>query len=59
MNRTLSLKREALAVLSAEDLSGVAGAALPTSPLDYCLDSRFVCFSADPPNSQCFCPTEV
>lgn len=59
MNRTLSLKREALTALSAEDLAGVAGAALPTGRLDYCVDSWLVCFSADPPNSQCFCPTEV
>lgn len=59
MHRTLSLTREALTELSAEDLSGVAGAALPTSPLDWCVDSMMVCFSADPPNSQCFCPTEV
>ena len=59
MNRTLSLKREALTALSPEDLAGVAGAALPTTPLDYCLDSQMVCFSADPPNSQCFCPTEL
>lgn len=59
MNRTLSLRREALTDLSAEDLAGVAGAALPTSPVGYCVDSLLICFSADPPNSQCFCPTEV
>ena len=59
MKRTLSLKREALTPLSAGDLAGIAGAALPTSPVGYCVDSWLVCFSADPPNSQCFCPTEV
>ena len=59
MHRTLSLTRESLTELSAEDLSGVAGAALPTSPVDWCVDSMAICFSADPPNSRCFCPTEV
>lgn len=58
MNRTLSLKRESLTALSPADLAGVAGAALPTTRIGYCADSWMVCFSADPPNSQCFCPTE-
>ena len=36
MKRTLSLKREALAELSTRELSGVAGGALPTTPIEAC-----------------------
>ncbi|HEV2889032.1 MAG TPA: hypothetical protein VGX28_01515 [Frankiaceae bacterium] len=59
MNRTLSLKREELAALSADDLLTVAGAALPTSPLGYCLNSQVVCYTEAAGPSRCLCPTEV
>lgn len=62
MNRTLSLKREALAELSSADLRNVAGAALPTSPINYCIDeqnSKQVCFTQAAGYSRCFCPTEA
>jgi hypothetical protein len=60
VNRTLSLKREELTELSALDLRAVAaGAALPTSPLDYCLNTQIVCYTAEAGPSRCFCPTEA
>ena len=59
MTRTLSLKREALTPLSAEDLLTVAGAALPTSPLDYCLNTQLVCYTEQAGGSRCTCPTEL
>ena len=37
MKRTLTLKRESLAALADEDLAGVAGAAVPTFPVQPCL----------------------
>lgn len=37
VRRTLTLKREALASLTTDELGTVHGAALPTSPLLYCL----------------------
>lgn len=58
MNRTLSLKREALTELTAGDLAGVAGAALPTSPLAYCLNTQIVCYTEQAGGSRCTCPTE-
>lgn len=58
MNRTLSLKREELTALAAEDLAGVAGAALPTSPLAYCLNTQVVCYTEAAGGSRCTCPTE-
>lgn len=59
MIRTLSLKREALAELSADDLATVAGAALPTSPLDWCLNTQLVCYTKQAGGSRCTCPTEA
>jgi len=64
VKRTLSLKREALAELSPADLLAVAGgvAALPTSPVNYCVDqqnSQQVCFTAAAGYSRCLCPTEA
>lgn len=45
MKRTLSLKREALAELSTRELSGVAGGALPTTPINACplINSQVIC----------------
>ena len=63
MKRTLSLKRESLTELSAMDLLHVAGAALPTSPVDYCLDkvqnSVAICITDAGQRSRCMCPTEA
>jgi hypothetical protein len=59
VNRSLSLKREALTELSAEDLVRVAGAAPPTSPVEYCLNTQVVCWTEAAGRSRCICPTEV
>lgn len=61
MKRTLSLKREALTELTSEDLLIVAGAvpAPPTSPVDYCVNSQLVCYTAAAGYSRCVCPTEA
>ncbi len=47
MKRTLSLKRESLAALPAEDLATVAGAAAaPTVPVEGCLrHSEIICYT--------------
>lgn len=46
MTRRLSLTAEVLADLTSEELAGVAGAALPTTPVDYCLQySVIVCYT--------------
>lgn len=39
MKRTLSLKREQLAPLTANEMSGVVGAAAPTTPAKECLQT--------------------
>lgn len=57
MKRTLSLKREALTELNDRDLLAVAGAALPTSPLHWCLNTQLVCYT-EAARSAC-CPTEA
>lgn len=60
MKRTLSLKRETLAELSPSDLRNVAGAALPTLPLNYCIgeqNTKVVCVTGD--YSRCACITEA
>lgn len=59
MKRSLSLKRESLTELSTEDLVAIAGAAPPTSPADYCLNSQMVCYTRAAGPSRCFCPTEA
>ncbi len=38
MTRRLTLRSESLAALTSDDLASVAGGALPTTPLAYCLD---------------------
>ena len=44
MTRRLALTSEVLADLTSEELSGVVGGALPTTPLEVCLrDSEHVC----------------
>ncbi len=48
MKRSLTLSRERLAPLTTDELAGVNGAALPTSPVKYCLlettgDSNVIC----------------
>ena len=43
MKRTLSLKPERLAALTGEELSAVAGGALPTTPVENCLESKYIC----------------
>lgn len=57
MKRTLSLKREALTEVSDHELLNVAGAALPTSPLMWCLNTWFACYT-EAARSAC-CPTEA
>ncbi len=52
MKRTLTLKRESLTELTADDLAGVIGGVLPTTPLDQCLDRLM--YTKRP--TQCFCP---
>ena len=44
MTRRLVLSRESLADLTPDELAGVVGGALPTTPLDVCLrDSERIC----------------
>lgn len=46
MKRSLSLTRESLADLTAEDLGAVAGAAAPTLPVQGCLAySVLICYT--------------
>lgn len=62
MKRTLTLRREALAELGSADLANVHGAAaaLPTSPLDDCINSGIAkfCVTDGGQRSRCICPTE-
>lgn len=55
MKRALTLRSETLADLTAAELGGVVGAALPTTPVKVCVDETFdsvlVCYSWA-------CPTE-
>lgn len=64
MKRSLTLKREALAALTADDLAGVAGAApIPysredqlTCPLVRCYDGTLTCpYQCDPRESELIC----
>ena len=60
MKRHLTLKRENLTELSADDLLAVAGAAPPTTPVDYCLrNTQYVCYTEQANPSHCVCPTEA
>lgn len=52
LKKTLSLKSETLAELTADQLRGVVGAALPTLPLGQCTQKWVD--SMDPSN--CTCP---
>jgi hypothetical protein len=53
MKRSLTLKSETLAELTADELTGVAGGGvLPTTPVDACLDELFYTLQA----TRCFCP---
>lgn len=50
MKRTLTLRSEALAELTPDQLTGVVGAALPTTPVGVC--DPFETLRA----TRCFCP---
>ncbi len=52
MKRTLTLKSESLAELTTDDLTAVAGGALPTLPLAQCYDELVYTLQA----TRCFCP---
>ena len=52
MKRTLILKSETLAELTTDQLTGVVGGVLPTTPVDECLDKFFDTLQA----TRCFCP---
>ncbi len=52
--RVLTLRSEALGELTTEELTGVAGAAIPTSPLVYCLSQELNCAINDPYSLVCW-----
>ena len=52
MKRRLSLQREVLTELSTDQLTGVVGGVLPTTPVDACLEKFFDTLQA----TRCFCP---